>query len=513
MRRVEIIERVDTSREALDRLLASRGDSWDEPSILQVGTTFRICAEPQDGSLRMTAFYDARVPYFGWVFNIPLRAATKSFLRYRAQTLAAEATGRPAPPEPKRPPWAPPDIWSADQVRTVATVAFLLAIAAFGASLLSQTSDYVAKTFHASNAQLGVLLAVTRIGNLIVLVGGVLADRVGRRRLLLASVVTVVVAATVSGIAPALVTFGTAQIVVNGASNLAFLVGFIAAVEEAPETSRAYTLAIVTVASGIGYALVAILLPFADLRHDAWRGLYLIGGLALLLMPSISRNLVETKRYEALVARDAKRGRIGEVVDKTYGGRFAVLAVTGYLLAFHFAPAAQLTNRYLNDERHFSGFGILLLRAATQSVLGIVAIYVGGRLAESIGRRPIASWGLIGSSVFIAMFFTTSGPALWITLALASTAGSLATPSLSSFGNELFPTEIRGTAGAGLTVIGVMGSASGLLTVGYLSDPLGSLGSAIAVTAVAPLIVAVFLVRYLPEARGKLLDDVSPPEV
>ena len=33
------------------------------------------------------------------------------------------------------------------------------------------------------------------------------------------------------------------------------------------------------------------------------------------------------------------------------------------------------------------------------------------------------------------------------------------------------------------------------------------------VLAIAPLLCAIFLIRYLPEAKGKLLDEVSPSEV
>jgi MFS family permease len=98
-------------------------------------------------------------------------------------------------------------------------------------------------------------------------------------------------------------------------------------------------------------------------------------------------------------------------------------------------------------------------------------------------------------------------------LAVSTIGQSGAAPPLSAFSSELFPTEVRGTAGAGLTITGVMGSATGLLLAGYLANPLGSIGKGVAVTCVAPGIVALVLINRLPEAKGKLLDDVSPPEV
>ena len=54
---------------------------------------------------------------------------------------------------------------------------------------------------------------------------------------------------------------------------------------------------------------------------------------------------------------------------------------------------------------------------------------------------------------------------------------------------------------------------TGLLLAGFLSKPLGGIGNSVAVLAIAPLLCAIFLIRYLPEAKGKLLDEVSPSEV
>jgi putative MFS transporter len=400
---------------------------------------------------------------------------------------------------------------SADQIRTIATLSLLLAVAEYGSSLLTQTLPFVAKTYGASDAQLGVVTAVTRAGNLVVLLGGVLADRVGRRRLLLASLLGVTVCSVLSAAAPNLATWGAMQVVVNGASNLAFLVAFVAAVEEAPEASRTYTLAIVGIASGLGFVLGALLLPLADLHRQAWRGLYALSIFGLLFLPAVSRSLHETRRFTALVARHV-RGRLTEVVDRRYGRRFAVMCVVGFLLNSFVAPHTQFTNRYLSEVRRFSGLGILILRAVAQAVPAFAGAYVGGRLAESRGRRPMARWGLLLGASMNALFFLVGGPALWVFFALGTIGLGLAGPSLSAFSAELFPTEVRGTAAAGLTIAAVTGSATGLLVAGYLAAPLHGIGHGVAVMAIGPLVVAV-LIRFLPEAKGRLLDEVSPSEV
>ena len=501
-----------------DAVLGSDGTyTWNESSTLGSDATMSMAAVviPAPGGSRLTlrCSYDDVVPYFEWVFGGLVRRSTRERLAHEAATIEARAGELPPPPEPKRPWWSPPDSFTTDQIRIIATISFVLVFVEYGNSLLSQTVDYVANTFDATNAQLGVVTAVTRAGNLIVLVGGLLADRLGRRRLLIGALTLVLAASALTGAAPTLQVFGALQLVVSGSTNLAYVIAYIVAVEEAPEGSRTYTLAIITIAAGLGFAVGAILLPIADVGTDAWRVLYAAGALGLLTLPGIQRRLTETRRFEALTARHAQTGRVGEVVDQRYGGRFVLMCATGFLLNVFLAPTSQFFNRYLGDERAFSGSGILLLRAITQTASALGATYIGGKLAETSGRKPSAIQGLLVGGIASAAFFLVGGPPLWITLAIGTAALSFSGPALTAFTTELFPTEVRGTAGAGLMITSIVGSAVGLLLVGYLADPLGSIGKALALTSIAPLFVAVFFIRHLPEAKGRLLDDVSPTEV
>ncbi len=489
---------------------------WVETSTMGSDLELGLSARVEDSSsgcrVILACTYGAAIPYFEWAFAAFVRNSTRQMLVHRAAVAEAKALGALPPPEPKTPWWAPPDRMTADQVRVIATLSILFAVVEYGGSLLTQTVDYVAKSYDATNAQLGVVTAVTRIGALIALAGGILTDRVGRRRLLLWSSAVASLATAATALAPDLVTFTALQLIVRGTVNLVVVVAFIAAVEEAPEGSRTYTIAIVGIAGGLGYGVANVLLPVADVASESWRVMYGLGIVGLAFLPAIARTLTETRRYAALVARGA-RGRMGEIVDKRYGNRFVLLCITGFLTYVFLAPQSQFTNRYLGDERGFSGADILLLRTVTQALPGLVAAFIGGRLAESSGRRPVARMGLALTAIAGAAFFSVGGPTLWAMLTVATAAEALAGPALSAFGTELFPTEVRGTAGGWLTIVSVSGSAVGLLLAGYLADPLGSVGYAVAVTAVAPLLVAIFLIHRLPEARGRLLDDVSPPEV
>jgi len=338
-----------------------------------------------------------------------------------------------------------------------------------------------------------------------------MADRKGRRTLILVSVTGICLANAVAAVAPNLAVFTVGQILMRGFANAGLIVTGIAAIEEAPEGARAYSLALLGLAGGFGYGFAVALLPAADFGLQAWRISFAVSAATVLLVPSFARRLTETTRYAGLAARKTQRGRLGEVFDPSYGGRFWVLVIATFLFAVYTAPSSQLTNDYLRQTRGFSGFDITLFRAITQGFPGLVGIAIGGRLAETRGRRPVAATALFLGTAAQMVFFLYGGIVLWVTSAVAIVLGGIAAPALGAFNGEMFPTEIRGTANAYLIVAGVAGSACGLLFTGRLSDQIGR-GEAIAWTGIASLVASLLVLR-LPETADRALDEVSPSEV
>lgn len=485
-----------------------------EPDLVDEVLRFAEARDVGDGSTELTlrAEYRFAMPYFGWFFLPLLRRSMKATLVAMADVIEARALGRLPPPPLKRPAWVPRDRTTGRQAASVATICAALAVAGFGGSLFTQALPFLANSFDASDADLGVALSATRAGTLLGLAGAALADRRGRRRILLLSVAGVCAAGAISSLAPNLVSFAALQVVVRGCVQLATVVGYIAVTEESPEGSRAFLLAFAGMAFGAGFALAATLVPLGDLGAGMWRVMFAASALGLLLLPGLARRMTETRRYAELAARKVSASS-RELVDALYGGRFTVVAAMGFLLGFFGSPSLQFTNQYLSDVRGYSGVGITILRAVTQALPALVAIVLGGRLAESQGRKPVASRATLALAAASAGFFLLGGPSLWAMMLLATVAGAMSGPAITTFTTELFPTEVRGRAGAALLAISVSGAVSGLLIVGYLADPLGDVGRAVAVTCVAPILVALFLIPRLPEARGRALDEVSPPEV
>jgi MFS family permease len=88
-----------------------------------------------------------------------------------------------------------------------------------------------------------------------------------------------------------------------------------------------------------------------------------------------------------------------------------------------------------------------------------------------------------------------------------------AVPALAVYGPELFGTHDRGRANGLVVTIGVMGSAVGLVTAGFVSDRLGGeLGPALALLAVGPLVVAMLIRLRYPETAGLELEEINPED-
>ncbi len=450
------------------------------------------------------------LPFFGGVVEALVALHYERVVDWTAKVIEADVEGHEEPELPKAVPLLPAVPFTREQATLLLTAGFAIAIATFGSSIIGQFSSDIAHSFRSSDDTLGVSLAILRIGALVALFASALADRIGRRRVVLVALVGVAAANLVSALSPNLAIFTAAQTVTRGASAAAVIAAGIAAIEEAPEGGRAYATSILALTGGVGFTLTVLLFPLGDRFTWAWRLVFLLSAAAVICNRAIARKLVESSRYERTAASNIERGRLREVFGRQYASRFWLLAAATFLTNLLTAPSAQLTNKYLTDVHHFSHLGIVVLRAVTTAVPGFIGLILAGRLAERYGRRPVAATALAIGAVVRAVFYLGSGPVLWIASAIGDLTLSCGFIAIGVLNTELFPTETRGTSNGFIGLIGVLGSVAGLLMAGALSDPLGGLGRSIALTTIGTLVAALLVVPFLPESAHRNLDEISP---
>lgn len=405
--------------------------------------------------------------------------------------------------------WAPPQRLDRRAARVLGLLSVVALVAGYLGTLLSQTNTFFKQDFGASDAAIGATLSVVRIGALGALVVAAIADRRGRRRVLLAASVAGCIATATGALAPGLIWLGASQTVARAFSTAMALVFSIIAVEETPAGSRAYAVSVLTMAGALGAGAAVALLWVADLSEAAWRALYVVPLAALLPLRWVARHLPETRRF---TLREQRSDR--PPVDsrpRLPRGRLALLAASGLFLAVFVAPASGFQNEYLRTDRGFSAVGLIAFNILTNTPggLGIVA---GGRLADARGRRLIGAFGLAAGVGFTVLMYLDRGWTIWLWSVLAAVLGAMAIPALAVYGPELFATDARGRANGIINLFSVIGSAAGLYLAGVLSDRLGTLSDAMLALAIAPVVVVALVLFLYPETASMELEELNPED-
>jgi MFS family permease len=431
-----------------------------------------------------TAEFRLAIPYFNWLLALPVRNALRK-------------------PRAALPWWGPADRLDARASNALGALCFASLVAGYLGTSITQTITFASDDFglHGDRPQT-VALAVTRLAVFLAIGLVTLADHRGRRKLLLVSAVGACLFAGTTALAPSLPWFTASQTVARGFSTaLAVLIAVVAA-EEMPAGARAWGVSVLGMSAALGAGLCVMALPLADVNEGGWRLLFLVPLLALPLLRDLARRLPESKRFTAAHAVTRIAG---------HGNRLALLAASAFLLQVFTAPASQLQNEFLRDERSYTAFGISLFTICTSTPAGI-GVVAGGKLADVHGRRIVGAVGVIGGVGGTVLMFLSHGPAMWAWSLGASVIGGASLPALGVYGPELFPTGVRAKANGVLVVAGVLGSSAGLLAAGTLSDSLGSLGRALAVLAIGPALLAILVLARYPETARLELEDLNPED-
>jgi MFS family permease len=335
-----------------------------------------------------------------------------------------------------------------------------------------------------------------------------MADRRGRRQLLVVGTIASCALSALGALAPNLVLLTGAQVLARAVINASIITIAVMVAEEMPSGARAWSTSLMSMAGFLGGGICVMLLPVADLSTRAWRFLFLVPLLFLPLAVRAARGLAETQRYTAHAA--SRTGHVGALeVLRTHRSRFLLLAASAALLSVFATPASQFLNEFLRTERGFSGAQITLFVTLT-SIPGAIGIVVGGWLAER-GRRLVgATATFVGVGTTIFMFFS-SGVWLYAWSTLGSVVGAAAIPALGVYGAELFPTEARSAANGGISFASRIGSVIGLIAAGYLGDRIG-LPRAFAYLAIGPLLLTILILVAYPETAHRELEDLNPED-
>jgi MFS family permease len=343
---------------------------------------------------------------------------------------------------------------------------------------------------------LGVSLALIRLASLGALPGAALADRLGRRRMLLV-MLGVGLALTMTGaFAPG---YWWWVAVVALARPFLSTVNAVASVVAAEETSvryRAWALAGIGAAYGIGSGVVPVLRGLVPgISFRVVLGLVVV---PLLVLPVLSRWLRDPDVYQQ--APEPDRPAVPGAVPPQHRRHLALLLLATASLALATGPGFTFVVVYGEEVLGATSTTTALL-VVSAGPIGLVGLLLGRWLSDSLGRRPTIALAMLGTAVALAITYSGVQEGLVVGYLVAIMSASAFGVPAAALAAEAFPTRVRATVAGWVTAAGVSGAVIGLASFGVLADVTGTFAEAARILAVV-VVVGVLAVIGLPETRG-----------
>lgn len=339
---------------------------------------------------------------------------------------------------------------------------------------------------------------------------GIAADRFGRTRALIGSILIYSVFTGACGLAQnawhliafrALLGIGMGGEWASGAALVS---------ETWPSEHRGKALGIVQSSWAVGYAAAAVVTAVV-LPAWGWRAVFFVGVLPALVTAWVLKRVEEPQVWQkarAAARTDAVRGRLADIFRGDMLRLTVFVTLMNACTLYAYWAFTQWVPAYLELSPSRGGLGL----GSYKTVL-LVAMNVGmwfgyvtfGLLSDRFGRkRTYVTYVL--AAAFLVMAYASFRTPLALLL-VGPFVGFFGAGYFSGFGAvtaEIYPTSIRGTAQGFTYNLGRVASAAAPWTVGTLADSHGF--AAAFATAAGAFVLAAVAWIWIPETKGRAIE-------
>jgi len=406
------------------------------------------------------------------------------------------------------------------QRRTLLAAALGWMLDAFDAMLYALVLAHVMRDLGMTKGTAGFLNSLTLLASGI---GGVafgfIADRLGRKRALMLSILTYSVCSFASGLATSVLMLAVFRFILGLGMGGEWNTGATLVAETWPTELRAKAISIVQSSWAIGYALAALAVGIV-LHYADWRIAFFVGILPAFVVLWIRRGVPESemwqerhgRREDTVVRNSATTGSqtgFAGLFKPPYVKHTLALLFMNFFGMFAWWGLFTWIPPYLSltVEQGGRGFGIMGTTTLLV-VLNLVGMFPGyasfGWVADWLGRRKSFLIYTFMAALIVPVYAMARAP--WAVMVLGTVLAFFGTGFFSGsgiMGSEIFPTEVRARA-LGFTyngartmssiapfVIGRVGQTKGLNWAFYLCG--------------VSFLLACLVATQLPETKGKQL--------
>lgn len=408
------------------------------------------------------------------------------------------------------------------QRRTLIAAALGWMLDAFDVMLYATAVGYVMRDLGMTKATAGWLNTLTLVASGIGgLLFGFIADRLGRKRALMLSILTYSVCSFASGLSTTVLMLAIFRFILGLGMGGEWNTGATLVAETWPTELRAKAIAVVQSSWAIGYAAAALVAGIM-LRYFNWRAVFFVGVLPALVTLWIRKDVPESEMWrehhrlahDSTRVAEAQRRYDEHSFSRLFSPQFRkptfVLLFVNFFGMFGWWGLFTWVPAYLSLPASQGGRGFGLVGATTllviQQLVGMFPGYASfGWVADRIGRRPSFLLYLVLAAILTPLYAVARQPALILVLGIVVAFFGTGFFSGSGIaGSEIFPTTLRARA-LGFTYPGArMLSSISPFVIGWVWQTHGS--NAAFFLCGASFFLSAIVATQLPETRGKQLE-------
>ena len=414
----------------------------------------------------------------------------------------------------------PPAITDAHGRATVQAVFAILTFQGYAFALLGVAAPFIAKSFALDQSGIARMYAWISVNAFGALILSRMADRLGRRRILLFSLVATPLCSLGAAASTRASSFIAFEIVAYAAIGATFTSSFVMLAEALPTDWRAKGQGLANLATGIGAGACIVFAPVVARYGFSWRWLFVAPGLGLMLVPLMMRMTPESRRWEhAAAVGDAARSRFYDIFGPRYRRRAIPLLIATLL--------GEVSGAAIPTWVYYHAVTIVGLSPAKGSailvvggVFSIAGLALGVWLAERIGRiRTIVVLGFAGIAGVLGFYWGPPAgyawPAVWLMIAhawFATTKRGLLI-AINSSVTELFPTALRGTIIGWLLFCVAVSAITAQAGISLLAGPLGGLSNVVGWFELLIIPTVLIWGFFIDETQGLSLEAAARENV